>query len=88
MLRIFKKALRLRDKHGFMWQPQGMLNVFKMLTLKKRFLKSYNFFQKPGGLFLVQTTMNQKRMLRQIEWGVQNRPITKNGRLPPTTSFF
>ena len=77
-----------------MWQPQGMLNVFKMLTLKKRFLKSYNFFQKPGGLFLVQTTMNQKRMLRQkpmlrqIEWGVQNRPITKNGRLPPTTSFF
>ena len=77
-----------------MWQPQGMLNVFKMLTLKKRFLKSYNFFQKPGGLFLVQSTMNQKRMLRQkpmlrqIEWGVQNRPITKNGRLPPTTSFF
>ena len=77
-----------------MWQPQGMLNVFKMLTLKKRFLKSYNFFQKPGGLFLVQSTMNQKRMLRQkpvlryIEWGVRNRPITKNGRLPPTTSFF
>ena len=77
-----------------MWQPQGMLNVFKMLTLKKRFLKSYNFFQKPGGLFLVQSTMNQTRMLRQkpmlrqIEWGVQNRPITKNGRLPPTTSFF
>ena len=77
-----------------MWQPQGMLNVFKMLTLKKRFLKSYNFFQKPGRLFLVQTTMNPKRMLRQkpmlrqIEWGVQNRPITKNGRLPPTTSFF
>ena len=27
-------------------------------------------------------------MLRQIEWGVQNRPITKNQLLPLTTSFF
>ena len=27
-------------------------------------------------------------MLRQIEWGVQNGPFTKNGALPVTTSFF
>ena len=27
-------------------------------------------------------------MLRQIEWGVQNEPITKNGLLPLTASFF
>ena len=27
-------------------------------------------------------------MLRQIEWGVRNEAITKNGRLTPTTSFF
>ena len=27
-------------------------------------------------------------MLRQIEWGVQNGPITKNGLMPPTTSFY
>ena len=27
-------------------------------------------------------------MLRQIEWGVQNGPITKNAVLPVTTKFF
>ena len=27
-------------------------------------------------------------MLRQIEWGVQNGPITRNGVLPVTNSFF
>ena len=27
-------------------------------------------------------------MLRQIEWCVQNGPVTKNGVLPVTTSFF
>ena len=30
----------------------------------------------------------QKRMLRQIEWWVQNRPITMKGVLPVTTLFF
>ena len=30
----------------------------------------------------------QKPMLRQIEWGVQNWPITKNGVLPITTFLF
>ena len=30
----------------------------------------------------------QNPILRQIEWGVQNGPITKNGLLPLTTSFF
>ena len=27
-------------------------------------------------------------MLRQIKWGVQNRPTTKNGVLPITTLVF
>ena len=27
-------------------------------------------------------------MLRQMEWGVQDGPITKNGVLPVTASFF
>ena len=27
-------------------------------------------------------------MIRQIEWGVQNGPITKNGVLPVTKLFF
>ena len=30
----------------------------------------------------------QKSMLRQIEWWLQNGPITKNGVLPVTTLFF
>ena len=30
----------------------------------------------------------QKPMLRQIEWQLQNGPITKSGVLPVTTLFF
>ena len=30
----------------------------------------------------------QKAMLRQIEWRLQNGPITKGGVLPVTTLFF
>ena len=32
--------------------------------------------------------LRQKPMLRQIEWEERNRPIKKNGRLPPATLFF
>ena len=31
---------------------------------------------------------SQKPMLRQIEWGVQNEPITKNTVLPVSTLIF
>ena len=27
-------------------------------------------------------------MLRQVEWGVENGPMTKNGILPATSLFF
>ena len=30
----------------------------------------------------------QKPVLRQIEWGMENGPITKTRLLPLTTSFF
>ena len=33
-------------------------------------------------------TLRQKPVLRQIEWGVQNGPITKNGVLLVTTLYF
>ena len=56
------------------------------------------FFQKTGVPFLVEKTMKtqyfyielpcQKPMLRQIEWGVQNETITKNGILSVTTLRF
>ena len=32
--------------------------------------------------------LSQKPMLRQIEWGVQNGPIPKNGVLPVITLLF
>ena len=55
-------------------------------------------FQK-SGVTLVESTkienhyfhiklLCQKPMLRQIEWGAQNGPTTKNGNLPLTTLFF
>ena len=33
ILRIFKIALRLRDRHVFMWRSVETLNVFNALTL-------------------------------------------------------
>ena len=73
----------------------GNFERFQNVNFEKHFLKNYNFFKKKlEDRFLVQSTINQKRMLRQkpmlrqIEWRVRNGPITKNGRLPLTTSFF
>ena len=58
-----------------------------------------NFFKKLEYPFLVESTkidsttflyklLCQKPMLRQIEWGVQNGPTTKNGVLPVASNFF
>ena len=51
------------------------------------------FFKNLEYCFLVENTKVenasfQKPMLRQIEWCVQNRPITKNGVLPVNPLFF
>ena len=40
------------------------------------------------GNISLQKLLCQKAMSKQIEWGVQNRPITKNDVLPVTTLFF
>ena len=51
----------------------GNFERFQNVNFEKRFLKNWNFLKKTGGPFLVQSTMNQKRMLtlkpmlRQIE---------------------
>ena len=44
----------------------------------------------PGGNFPRRQLSghHQKQILRQIEWWVQNRPITKNGVLPVSILFF
>ena len=93
----FKIALRLRDRHVFMSQFLEILNVFNALTLKQIFWKMQVFFKKTGVTpFSWNTTTQhfhtellcQKPILTQIEWGVQNGPITKNRVLPVTTFFF
>ena len=72
----------------------GNFERFQNVSFEKRSLKLELFSKKLENSLLVQSTMNQKRilrqkpMLRQTKWGVQNGPITKNRRLPPTTSFF
>ena len=66
------------------------------LPLKRVDWKTKTFFKKPGYHFLVEriTIENvifpykppyQNPMLRQIEWKVQNLPVTKNGVLSLTT---
>ena len=79
---IFILTIRLRDQHVFMQQSQKILNVSNIF--ETNFLKIKNHFQEAGVFFLVKSTRlpRQKPVLRQMEWGVQNGPITKNGVLP------
>ena len=73
---------------------------FHYFTFKTGFLGHENLFQKTASSVFQLKVLRlktqhihiklpgQKLMLRQIEWGVPNGPITKNGVLPETTSFF
>ena len=56
VLGIFKIALRLRDRHVFMWQSVKVLNVFNLVTLIQIFWKMKTFFKKLEYRFLVETT--------------------------------
>ena len=96
-LGIFKIAIHLRDQHVFMPHSLEILNIFNAVTSKQSFWKMKTF-QKTEVTLVESTKIEnhhfhtilicQKPMLRQIEWGVQNGPITKNGNLPLTTLFF
>ena len=46
VLGIFKIAFRLRDRHVFMWQSLGILNLFNTLTLKQFFWKTQIRYKK------------------------------------------
>ena len=52
---ILKRALRLRDRHVFMWQLLEVSDVFNALTLKEIFWKTKTFFIKLEYQFLVET---------------------------------
>ena len=51
-------ALRLWNRHAFMWQSVDILNVFNTLTLKEIFWKTKTFFKKLENDFLVESTDN------------------------------
>ena len=74
-------------------------NGFNTLTLKQIFWKTKIFIKKLEYRFLVETTNIENTSfpfktalsetnVRQIEWQLQNVPITKGGVLPVTTLFF
>ena len=103
LLGIFKISLRLRDCHVFITQWLGILNVFNSLTLKQILCETKVFLKDMEYRFLVESTkiengsfplknfmseLNLRQMLRQIQWLVQNGPITKNEVLPVTTLSF
>ena len=57
VLGIFKIALRLRDRHVFIWHSVEILNDFNTLTLKQIFWKTKMFFKKLDSVpFLVEIT--------------------------------
>ena len=60
LLGTFKIALRLRDRHVFMWRSVKILNIFSTLTLKQIFLKTKTFFKKLEHCFLVERTKIEK----------------------------
>ena len=56
VLGIFKIDFRLRDRHTFIGQSVGVLNVFNTLTLKQIFWKTKNVFKRMEHRFVVEST--------------------------------
>ena len=97
VLEIFKIALRLRERHIFMWQSLEILNVSN-INFETNFLKTENLQNCSTVLWLKVLGLKthyfytklscQEPMLRQIKWGVKNRPITNKGVFPVTALLF
>ena len=89
----------MRDRHVFFVTIRGNFERFQYLNFETDFLENENIFQKTGVSLLTWEHVDWKRiisikncqikrMLRRIEWWVQNGPITKKGVLPLTTLLF
>ena len=103
VLGTFKIAFCLRVGM-FLSESQWKFGTFSILTLKQILWKTKTFLKKTGVLlftwsYLLLTwrlkmhyfhtkLLSQKPMLRQIEWWVENGPITKKRVLPATALFF
>ena len=92
--RIFKIALRLRDRPRFMSQIVKILNVFNTLTLKEIFCKRKIFFKKLEYRFLGGSTKIEnasfpyKTAISEASVKTNRMVDTKNGVSPVTTFFF
>ena len=64
-----------------------VLNDFDTLTLIQIFWKTKTFLRL-NTHHLYSKLLRQKPMLKQIEWRLQNGPITTSGVLPVTTLFL
>ena len=51
VLGIFKIALRLRDRHVFMWQSLKIEKRFQYFNFETDFLENENYFPKTGVQF-------------------------------------
>ena len=83
-----------------MWQSVKVSNFFNTLTLKQIFWKTKTLFKKLEYGFLVETIKIEKKSFpfktaltkaivkTNIQWRLQNGPITNSGVLPVTTLFF
>ena len=90
VLGIFKIALRLRDRHIFVWQPLRYLNIF---------WKTKTLFKNLERLFMVESAKIEKITFqyKTALWiadvkanrlGSTNWSISKNRTLPVTALFF
>ena len=93
VLRIFKISPSFERLACF------YVTVSESKFLKQIFWKTKNFFKKLEYSFLIETneienasfpfkTALPETILRQIEWQLQNGPITKGGVLPVSLLFF
>ena len=84
VLGIFKIPLRLRDRHGFMWQSMKILSVNKSSEKTRVLVQSTTNESATFPYITALSKANvEKNWMGNTKW-----TITKNGLLPLTASFF
>ena len=90
----FKNSLPFEKSACFCATTTGNFECVHYFIFEINFLKNENLFENTGVPFFSskyyfhKTLPCQKPLLRQIQWEVQNVPITKDKVLPVTTLFF
>ena len=95
----FSKQPSVWEIGTFLCDNQWMFQTFSKLTLKQIFWKKKPFSKNWSTVFYLKPPrlkehhshsklLCEKQTLRQIEWRLQNGPITKTGVLPVTALFL